>query len=398
MAADSTPSCGASPRRTGHEPKKIALGVTSSVSIYKACEVLRGFQKAGVEVQVVMTPNAARLVSPLLFGALSGRRRSSISSTSRSPGRSATSPWPRRSLCCASPRPRPTSSAKFANGVADDFLSTFYLASSAPVLVAPAMNEAMYLHPEDPGQHRPLKALGVEFVEPEKGYLACGDEGWGRLAAPGGDRRRGPEHPRPRREPQGARPSSSRPGRPANISIRSASSRTPPRARWATRSPGRPLARGRATILVSGPTRSTRRRRRGRSGSGPRRRWRRPSSRPSPRPMSSSWPRPSPISASPRPPAERSPKARSGDGPWPSATPDILKHGSADEEGGPGPGRIRRRDRTTSWPTPGRKLREKNLDLIVANDVGERESDSDRTTTRPDHRRRSGRVPWTRTT
>ena len=73
---------------------------------------------------------------------------------------------------------------KFASGVADDFLSTFYMVAKCPVLIAPAMNEAMYLHPKTQENIRKLKALGVRFVEPEKGYLACGEEGWGRLAAP----------------------------------------------------------------------------------------------------------------------------------------------------------------------------------------------------------------------
>jgi len=74
--------------------------------------------------------------------------------------------------------------AKFASGIADDFLTTLYLAARCPVLVAPAMNAAMYLHPRTQENIRKLRAAGVEFVLPEKGYLACRDEGWGRLAAP----------------------------------------------------------------------------------------------------------------------------------------------------------------------------------------------------------------------
>ena len=74
--------------------------------------------------------------------------------------------------------------AKFAAGVADDFLTTFYLAARCPVLVAPAMNAAMYLHPATQANVRKLRAAGVDFVEPERGYLACREEGWGRLAPP----------------------------------------------------------------------------------------------------------------------------------------------------------------------------------------------------------------------
>jgi phosphopantothenoylcysteine decarboxylase/phosphopantothenate--cysteine ligase len=73
---------------------------------------------------------------------------------------------------------------KFASGVADDFLSTFYTASNCPVLIAPSMNEAMYLHRQTQENIQKLRAMGVRFVEPEKGYLACKDIGWGRLAAP----------------------------------------------------------------------------------------------------------------------------------------------------------------------------------------------------------------------
>ncbi|HAR36073.1 MAG TPA: bifunctional phosphopantothenoylcysteine decarboxylase/phosphopantothenate--cysteine ligase CoaBC, partial [Acidobacteria bacterium] len=73
---------------------------------------------------------------------------------------------------------------KMASGVADDFLTTFYLAAKCPVLVAPAMNEAMYLHPQTQENIRKLKSLGVEFVEPDTGYLACGKKGPGRLATP----------------------------------------------------------------------------------------------------------------------------------------------------------------------------------------------------------------------
>ena len=164
--------------------KKIALGVSSSVGIYKACEVVRGFQKSGVEVQVVMTPNAARLISPLLFSSLSGTKTIVDifeEPLARTVGHIALAR--EIALLCVAPATANVI-GKFAGGVADDFLSTLFLASRAPVLIAPAMNEAMYLHPQTQANIARLKALGAEFVEPEKGYLACGDEGWGRLAEP----------------------------------------------------------------------------------------------------------------------------------------------------------------------------------------------------------------------
>jgi phosphopantothenoylcysteine decarboxylase/phosphopantothenate--cysteine ligase len=164
--------------------KKIALGVSSSIGIYKGCEILRGFQKNGVQVQVVMTKNATRLVSPLLFSSLSGL--DTIVDLFDEPGGRTighVSLAKEISLLCIAPATANVI-GKLANGVADDFLSTLFLAIRCPVLIAPAMNEAMYLQPQTQAYIKGLKTLGVEFVEPDQGYLACGDEGWGRLAEP----------------------------------------------------------------------------------------------------------------------------------------------------------------------------------------------------------------------
>ncbi len=164
--------------------KKIVLGVSSSIGIYKACEILRGFQNRGYQVQVTMTRNATELISPLLFSSLSGLNTivdlfdDQVAKTVEhvSLARKA-------SLYCMAPATA-NIIAKFAGGIADDFPTTFFLAARCPVLVAPAMNEAMYLHPQTQANIARLKAIGVEFAEPEKGYLACRDEGWGRLAEP----------------------------------------------------------------------------------------------------------------------------------------------------------------------------------------------------------------------
>ena len=164
--------------------KKIALGVTSSISIYKACEVVRGFQKKGIDVQVIMTPNAAKLISPRLFSALSGKKTAvDLFGAGDSDRIAHISLAEEISLLVIAPATA-NIIAKLAHGVADDFLSTFYLAVRRPVLVAPAMNEAMYLHPQTQANILRLKAAGVEFILPEKGYLACKEEGWGRLVAP----------------------------------------------------------------------------------------------------------------------------------------------------------------------------------------------------------------------
>ena len=162
---------------------KIVLGVCSSISIYKACEIVRGFQREDFRVQVIMTKNASRFISPLLFGALSGQKvlldffqpqeKQEISHVALAQ---------EASLLVVAPATA-NIIGKFASGIADDFLSTFYMAVSCPVLVAPAMNEAMYFQRQTQDNILKLKASGVRFIEPEKGYLACQKEGWGRLAS-----------------------------------------------------------------------------------------------------------------------------------------------------------------------------------------------------------------------
>ncbi len=161
---------------------KIVIGVCSSISIYKSCEIIRHFQKKGYPVQVIMTKNATRLIQPLLLSAITGhevyvdpferKRSESISHVSLAK---------EAALLVVAPATA-NIIGKMASGIADDFLSTFYMVVQCPVLVAPAMNEAMYLHTQTQLNIRKLKSFGVHFVEPGKGYLACGDEGWGRLA------------------------------------------------------------------------------------------------------------------------------------------------------------------------------------------------------------------------
>ncbi len=165
-------------------PRRVVLGVSSSISIYKACEILRGFQKAGCDVQVVMTPNATKLVSPRLFGALSGRR-AAVDPFDEEEARTIAHVRmaEEASLMVVAPATANVI-AKFAAGLADDFLSTLFLAVTCPVLVAPAMNEAMMRNPQTRDNIERLRRRGVEIIEAESGYLACGEEGWGRLASP----------------------------------------------------------------------------------------------------------------------------------------------------------------------------------------------------------------------
>lgn len=162
--------------------RNVALGVCSSISIYKSCEIIRRFQKEGCSVQVIMTKNAARMISPLLFSALSGEKvHTDPFGEESARGISHISLAQEISLLLVAPATA-NIIGKLASGVADDFLSTFYMVVRCPVLIAPAMNQEMYLHRQTQMNIRKLKASGVRFVEPEKGYLACGEEGWGRLA------------------------------------------------------------------------------------------------------------------------------------------------------------------------------------------------------------------------
>ncbi|MEA2006505.1 MAG: bifunctional phosphopantothenoylcysteine decarboxylase/phosphopantothenate--cysteine ligase CoaBC [Acidobacteriota bacterium] len=164
--------------------KKVVLGVCSSISIYKACEIVRLFQKNSIQVQVIMTKNATKLVSPLLFSSLTGRKTVVDPFQEEFQERiEHVSLAKEISLFLVAPATA-NIIGKFANGIADDFMSTFYMAIECPVLIAPAMNEAMFWHKQTQNNIQKLKDFGVNFVDPEKGYLACGDEGWGRLAAP----------------------------------------------------------------------------------------------------------------------------------------------------------------------------------------------------------------------
>ncbi|MBI4885574.1 MAG: bifunctional phosphopantothenoylcysteine decarboxylase/phosphopantothenate--cysteine ligase CoaBC [Acidobacteria bacterium] len=162
----------------------IALGVTGGIGAYKAIEVCRGLQKQGHDVVVVMTRSAARFVGPVTFEAIS--RRPVITSQWKR-GMNADIEHVAVADAIALLLVAPCTAnmiGKFANGIADDFLSSLYLATRAPVLVAPAMNSNMLAHEAVQRNLQTLTARGVRFVEPGEGYLACGWIGKGRLAEP----------------------------------------------------------------------------------------------------------------------------------------------------------------------------------------------------------------------
>ena len=160
----------------------VVLGVTGCIGAYKACEVLRELQKRDVDVHVVMTEAATRFVSPMTFEALS---RHPVFTDQFALGAQGDirhiSLADAADLLLVAPATA-NSLGKFARGIADDALSTLYTATRAPVVVAPAMNVNMFDHPAVAENLEILRARGVRIVEPGAGYLACGWLGKGRLA------------------------------------------------------------------------------------------------------------------------------------------------------------------------------------------------------------------------
>jgi len=164
--------------------KTVVLGVSSSISLYKACEIVRLLQKRDFQVQVIMTPNAGKLISPRLFQALTGEEVFVDLFAEASVERVAHIDLAREAALFLVAPATANVIGKFAAGIADDFLTTFHLAATCPVVIAPAMNENMYLHGQTQANIDSLKSRGARFVLPGRGQLACGDEGWGRLAEP----------------------------------------------------------------------------------------------------------------------------------------------------------------------------------------------------------------------
>ena len=162
----------------------VGLGVTGCIAAYKAVEVLRGLQKRGADVKVVMTRHATEFVGPLTFQSISGFPViTDMFAPTDDPEIKHIQLAQSIDLLLVAPATANTL-AKFANGIADDFLSTLYISTTAPVLVAPAMNVEMWAHPATRENVRRLQDRGVHFIDPGEGYLACRTVGAGRLAEP----------------------------------------------------------------------------------------------------------------------------------------------------------------------------------------------------------------------
>ena len=168
---------------------RIALGVTGGVAAYKAAELVRRLQQEKLDVQVVMTRGAQEFITPLTFAALTGQKviTDLFSAAGGAPANVESAiehiaVAQRIDLLVVAPATADVI-GKFANGIAEDFLGTLYLATKAPVVVAPAMNVNMWDHQATQDNVATLRARGVHIVDPDDGYLACGMVGAGRLAA-----------------------------------------------------------------------------------------------------------------------------------------------------------------------------------------------------------------------
>jgi phosphopantothenoylcysteine decarboxylase/phosphopantothenate--cysteine ligase len=168
---------------------KVTLGVTGGIAAYKAAEIVRALQAKALDVQVVMTEGAMRFVQPLTFAALSGRRvitglwseQAADEAGGATPAMEHIELAQTTDALLVAPATADTL-ARFAQGRADDFLSTLYLATLAPVILAPAMNVRMWEHPATQANVALLAQRGAMIVAPESGELACGMQGAGRLA------------------------------------------------------------------------------------------------------------------------------------------------------------------------------------------------------------------------
>src|ERR1700757_1313052 len=168
---------------------KVTVGVSGGVAAYKGAELVRALQRQALDVHVVMTEAAQQFVQPLTFASLTGHKvitglwaddsdESNLASAIEHIDAAQTTD----ALVVA-----PATAnilARFAHGIADDFLSTMYLATTAPVLVAPAMNVNMWDHPATQANLETLRQRGVRVIEPGTGDLACGMVGTGRMAEP----------------------------------------------------------------------------------------------------------------------------------------------------------------------------------------------------------------------
>lgn len=162
--------------------KNIILGVTASVAVYKACEIIRRLRGDNFTVRVVMTPESEELIKPALFQALSGNKvYRGLFDDPEAWEIEHVSLAEKADLVLIAPATA-NIIAKIASGICDDLLTCVVCATKAPVMICPAMNENMYKNPVTQANIKKLKSLDYRFVEPRSGKLACGKTGVGCLA------------------------------------------------------------------------------------------------------------------------------------------------------------------------------------------------------------------------
>jgi phosphopantothenoylcysteine decarboxylase/phosphopantothenate--cysteine ligase len=162
--------------------RNIILGVTASIAIYKACEIVRRLKEGNFSVFVVMTKEAEELIKPIVFQGLSGNKvYQGLFEGLEDRQIEHVSLAEKADLVLVAPATA-NIIGKIASGICDDLLTCVICATKAPVLIAPAMNENMYKNKITQGNIRKLKSLGYKFIEPIKGRLACGKVGMGCLA------------------------------------------------------------------------------------------------------------------------------------------------------------------------------------------------------------------------
>ena len=163
--------------------KHVVMGVTGSIATYKACDIISALRKSGVDVHVILTHAGAEIITPLTLETISGNRVvKDMFDSDRHFEVEHISLAKLADLFLVAPATA-NFIGKMASGIADDMLTTTVMATTAPVMIAPAMNTNMYLDAATQANIETLKRRGCEFIAPATGHLACGDEGIGKLAA-----------------------------------------------------------------------------------------------------------------------------------------------------------------------------------------------------------------------
>lgn len=166
------------PQKLISNGKEIVIAVSGSIAAYKACDLVRSLSKEGYPIRVIMTEHATQFVGKITFEALTGKP---VRYQEFDTGMAHIEIKNLAGILAIVPASANTI-GKIANGLADDLVSSTYLACSAPVVIAPAMNPGMWLHPATQRNLKQLELDGVKIVSPDKGVVVCGDEGYGKLA------------------------------------------------------------------------------------------------------------------------------------------------------------------------------------------------------------------------